>query len=127
MFAANENKGATATQNDGEWHHAALVVDRTKNRMFLFCDYKDVTTNTKTLPGTLCDPAAADYPVAIGSWYPSRAWPSNDNPSDVSPNAGTSTSAFWGCVDAVRITKRALEPSEFIRSPDKLGFIIVIK
>ena len=127
MFAANDTQGTTATQNDGEWHHAALVVDRTKNRMFLYCDYNDATTNTGALPGVLCDPAAADYPVAIGSWYPSRTWPSNDDPNDTSSSSTTATSAFWGCVDAVRITKRALEPSEFIRSPDELGLIIIFK
>ena len=79
----------TVRSDDGEWHHAALVVDRARKSVTLFKDYKTVNSvqyNQTLIPTTI--------PVTVGG---------DDN-----------NYAFIGAIDNVRITKRALTVGEFI-------------
>ena len=83
--------------DDGEWHHAALVVDRARTAITLFRDYKAVAAinpYSKTL-------VATDNPVFVGGFA----------------KGTTDYGSFKGAIDNVRITKRALSIGEFIR-PD---------
>jgi len=81
----------TVATNDGEWHHAALVVDAGCKTMTLFRDRQQIgqqTYNGKLVPGTT--------PVCI-------AGIDNGN-------------AYNGYIDNVRIVMRALGPEEFLSS-----------
>ena len=93
--AVIQSDGATKSivdpvrSDDGEWHHAALVVDRARKSVTLFKDYQTVSSvqyNQTIIPTTI--------PVTIGG---------DDNQY-----------AFVGAIDNVRITKRALTVGEFI-------------
>ena len=103
------------TVNDGKWHHAAViydynVTDGVTNCVFShYVDYKFVKKTTMALP---VGNVGAGETFFIGAV--SRSF-----------NTGTSTSssqAFRGKIDAVRITRRALTPGEFLstRSDEKL-------
>lgn len=78
---------------DGRWHHTALVVDRTNQKMSLYYDYALVGTRTSAV----LDVPAEDPDVYVGEW------------GDLA-NAYTNA-----CYDSVRIVKQALSPSKFIR------------
>ena len=98
---------STWTVNDGNWHHAAVVY---KNGVFAhYVDYQFVKQTAMSLPvGDL----GTGETFLIGAV--SRSF-----------NAGVSTSssqAFRGKIDAVRITRRALTTGEFLstRSNEKL-------
>lgn len=95
------------TVNDGKWHHAAVVYDYdvkdgVTNSVFShYVDYKFVKKTTMSLPVT---DVGAGETFLIGAV--SRSF-----------NTGTSTSssqAFQGKIDAVRITRRALTTGEFL-------------
>ena len=103
------------TVNDGKWHHAAViydydVTDGVTNCVFShYVDYKFVNKTTMALP--VCNVGAGET-FLIGAV--SRSF-----------NAGVATSssqAFQGKIDAVRITRRVLTPGEFLstRSDEKL-------
>ena len=106
---------STWTVNDGKWHHAAViydydVTDGVTNCVFShYVDYKFVKKTTMALP---VGNVGAGETFLIGAV--SRSF-----------NTGTSTSssqAFRGKIDAVRITRRVLTPGEFLstRSDEKL-------
>ena len=84
--------GAT---NDGEWHHAALVVDQTgeTKTMRLYRDYKLI--GTATLSANLTSVVKNNNP----KWY-LIGLADNYN--------------YNGWLDSVRVTLRALEPQEFL-------------
>lgn len=82
--------------DDGAWHHAALVFDRSRGTMTLFRDYEQIGSTSYT--GIV---APTDKPIYIGGGY------ANDN----------SFKVFSGLVDNVRVTMRALAVGEFLR-PD---------
>ena len=94
------------TVNDGQWHHAAVIY---KDGYFShFVDYKRVSRMAKTLYVT-SNTGATFFIGAVNRTF----------------LAGTSTSssqAFRGKIDAVRITRRALTTGEFLstRSEAKL-------
>ena len=103
------------TVNDGKWHHAAVVydydvTDGVTNSVFShYVDYKFVKKTTMSLP--ICNVGAGET-FFIGAV--SRSF-----------NTGVTTSssqAFQGKIDAVRITRRVLTPGEFLstRSDEKL-------
>ncbi|MBQ7187917.1 MAG: hypothetical protein IJR99_00725 [Kiritimatiellae bacterium] len=80
--------------DDGEWHHAAVVVDAPRHRISLFRDYRRVRSAAYTgevIPST--------SPIYIGG------------STDGNYN-------FNGWIDEVRITLRALEPGEFLTSEE---------
>ena len=81
----------TEATNDGQWHHAALVVDSVAKRMTLFRDGRPI--GSQDYNGTL---VAHTTPVCIGG-------------IDTDGSA-----AFDGNIDDVRITMRALKPGEFL-------------
>lgn len=84
--------GAT---NDGEWHHAALVVDQTgeTKTMRLYRDYKLI--GTATLSANLTSVVKNNNPkwylIGLADDYNYNGW-----------------------LDSVRVTLRALEPQEFL-------------
>lgn len=80
--------------DDGQWHHAALVVNRGRGTIALFRDYEQVGSADYT---RVCAPT--DKPVCIGGSY------SNDGVFYT----------FDGAIDDVRITMRALTIGEFLR------------
>ena len=95
-YATSGGDGAKAVNdteatNDGQWHHAALVVDAVAMRMTLFRDGRPI--GSKAYNGTL---VAHTTPVCIGG-------------IDTDGSA-----AFDGNIDDVRITMRALKPGEFL-------------
>lgn len=95
-YATSGGDGAKAVNdseatNDGQWHHAALVVDAVAKRMTLFRDGRPI--GSQTYNGTL---VAHQTPVCIGG-------------IDTDKSA-----AFDGSIDDVRITMRALKPGEFL-------------
>ena len=103
------------TVNDGKWHHAAVIYDYdvkdgVTNSVFShYVDYKFVK---KTAMALYVGNVGNDERFLIGAV--SRSF-----------NTGTSTSssqAFQGKIDAVRITRRVLTPGEFLstRSDEKL-------
>ena len=95
-YATSGGDGAKAVTdseatNDGQWHHAALVVDSVAKRMTLFRDGRPI--GSQPYNGTL---VAHTTPVCIGG-------------IDTDKSA-----AFGGSIDDVRITMRALKPGEFL-------------
>lgn len=86
-----KNGGTIGTElRDGQWHHVALVYDQPSKNLKVYLD-GNVAKNVDNV--TLTDSAAMCY---VGS--------SHDK-----------SQLFKGNIDSVRITKRALEPSEFLR------------
>lgn len=95
-YSSSDKDGAkvvndTEATNDGQWHHAALVVDSVAKRMTLFRDGRPI--GSQDYNGTL---VAHTTPVCIGG-------------IDTDGSA-----AFDGNIDDVRITMRALKPGEFL-------------
>lgn len=87
----------TVRSNDGQWHHAALVVDAQTKTLTLYKDYQKVGSNTFVNEKTL---VAGTTPVCI-------AGVDNGN-------------MFDGQIDNVRITMRALKVGEFVQ-PDHVA------
>jgi hypothetical protein len=86
------------TVNDGQWHHAAVIY---KDGYFShFVDYKRVSRMAKELH----DATGTGESFLIGAV--SRSF--------LAGVASTSSQAFRGKIDAVRITRRALTPGEFL-------------
>ena len=85
----------TETTNDGQWHHAALVVDQTgeTRTVRLYRDYK--LCGTETLATNLTSVVRNDDP----KWYVIGSGDKYE---------------FNGWLDSVRVTLRALEPQEFL-------------
>ena len=77
------------TTNDGEWHHAAYVYDKTNGAVSLYVDYKLVNTKAAT--------PWVDGELACLIGGESRTY-----------------QAFNGNIDDVRITRRVLKPWEFL-------------
>jgi len=74
----------------GQWHHVAITYDYPTKTARLFCDYENVREGTTTHPLYL-----DDGNVEVGA-------------------GGSSTHAFDGWIDEVRLTPRVLAPSEFL-------------
>lgn len=89
----------TEATNDGEWHHAALVVNQTgeTKTMRLYRDYKLI--GTATLSANLTSVVKNNNP----KWY-LIGLADNYN--------------YNGWLDSVRVTLRALEPQEFLWGED---------
>ena len=83
------------TTNDGEWHHAALVVDQTgeSKTMRLYRDYKLIGTQelATNLTSVVRGSDSKWYVTGSGDGYEFNGW-----------------------IDSVRVTLRALEPQEFL-------------
>lgn len=90
--------------NDGQWHHAALVMDAPTKTLRLYRDYRE-----RGKPVVLKNDlfvTASDFPVCIGGV----------------DNGNT----FDGLIDDVRITMRALKPTEFLTGK-KRGLCIILR
>ena len=88
-YAVNDTTGTA----DGQWHHVAAVFNRPLKKMYLYRDYE-----------------------LIGSTgYPGYLWPTN-TPVYITatPSKTGSWNPFPGCIDNVRITRRALSVGEFL-------------
>jgi hypothetical protein len=85
----------TESTSDGQWHHAALVVDQTgeTKTVRLYRDYK--LRGTATLAANLTSVVRNHDP----KWYVVGSGDSYE---------------FNGWIDSVRVTLRALEPQEFL-------------
>ncbi|MBI4548510.1 MAG: T9SS type A sorting domain-containing protein [Ignavibacteriae bacterium] len=76
--------------NDGLWHHAALVRDREKGKLYLYVDGVEAT---EPLVDDIPFPLANDRPLNIGRW-----------------EALGGVEYFAGTLDEIRISKVALHP-----------------
>ena len=76
------------SRNDGKWHHAALVVDRERKLVLLYCDYQ--LLHSGRVDGDFCT--------------------KTDN-IHIGGNAGAT---FKGWLNTFRISLAALRPSEFV-------------
>ncbi len=90
--------------NDGRWHHAALVVDAAAKTLRLYRDHREVGTSVVFADNLFVTPS--DFPVCIGGV----------------DNGNT----FDGLIDDVRITMRALGPSEFLTTK-RPGLRLILK
>ena len=82
--------------DDSEWHHAAFVFDRVRGKLQLFRDYEPV--GSVDCPNKAL--IATDTPIYMGGGF--------DNQGNFKP--------YDGAIDNVRITMRALNVGEFLRS-----------
>lgn len=93
------------TTDDGLWHHAALVVDAPAKTLRLYRDHREAGTPIVFADSLSVTPS--DYfPVCIGGV----------------DNGNT----FDGLIDDVRITMRALRPSEFLTTK-KPGLRLILR
>jgi hypothetical protein len=89
---ANSYLGSLFTNaDDGKWHHVAVVVDGTAQAMRFYFDYALDKTKSGTLPSL-----GSGYSLFFGA----------------KENGGGQW--FDGWIDDIRVTRRALEPSEFL-------------
>ncbi len=86
----------SSASNDGDWHHAAVVCDRSRGKVMLFRDYRFVDEASISSVNLASDA----IPVCIGGL---------DGTASMRASLG-------GCIDDVRITMRALTPGEFLTS-----------
>lgn len=92
---------------DGGWHHMALVYRKGATKIQFYVDYKLAFETDVTAADISYNPAetrAEAHALYIGG-YPFK-------------NAGNGYRKFDGCVDEVRISDAALEPSQFLRLRD---------
>lgn len=82
--------------DDCQWHHAAFVFDRARGKLQLFRDYEPI--GSVDCPNKAL--IATDTPIYMGGGF--------DNQGDFRP--------YNGAIDNVRITMRALNVGEFLRS-----------
>ena len=96
LFRYNGSSGMTdsyvARIDDGRWHHVAYVYDAAAETMTGYVDYKQVTTAV----------------VGSGGLGAEIRISGQDSTYQTLP----------GCVDEVRITRRALSPAEFLTTHD---------
>ena len=96
LFRYNGSSGMTdsyvARIDDGRWHHVAYVYDAAAETMTGYVDYKQVTTAV----------------VGSGGLGAEIRISGQDSTYQTLP----------GCVDEVRITRRALSPTEFLTTHD---------
>lgn len=90
--------------NDGQWHHAALVMDAPAKTLRLYRDYRERGEPVVLKNDLFVTPS--DFPVCIGGV----------------DNGNT----FDGLIDDVRITMRALKPTEFLTGK-KRGLCIILR
>lgn len=85
---------------DGDWHHIAFVYDKANKRASLYLDYQ--LYGRKENVTLLSDPApnADERRIEIGDGY-----------TDLYMNTAFQMN---GCLDEIRITRRALDPQEFL-------------
>ncbi len=95
--------------DDGKWHHIAVVVKQSgDSKTFSWYHDGDLYNNqSKTFSGTVSPMSSSDAVWHIGT-----------------NNGGR---AFDGWIDSLRVTLRALEPSEFLRAEKRQGLAIVFK
>ena len=93
--------------DDGKWHHIAVVVKQSgDSKTFSWYHDGDLYNNqSKTFSGTVS-------PMTSGA-----VWHIGTN------NGGR---AFDGWIDSLRVTLRALDPSEFLRAEKQPGFIMTV-
>lgn len=93
--------------DDGKWHHIAVVVKQSgDSKTFSWYHDGDLYNNqSKTFSGTVS-------PMTSGA-----VWHIGTN------NGGR---AFDGWIDSLRVTLRALEPSEFLRAEKEPGLTIIV-
>ena len=87
--------------DDGRWHHVAAVYDHESGRVWIFRDYESVAS---TGYSGIC--AATDKPITIGGGYDGKY-------QNIYKH-------YFGKMDNVRITMRALKVGEFLR-PDHVA------
>lgn len=90
--------------NDGQWHHAALVMDAPAKTLRLYRDYRERGEPVVLKNGLFVTPS--DFPVCIGGVDDGNT--------------------FDGLIDDVRITMRALRPSEFLTTK-KPGLRLILR
>ena len=83
---------------DGQWHHVALSVDRTRQTAAFYVDHRLVTLHEDFVLASMVANTATYKPLEIsGGWGPDRG----DEFHNLS-------------IDELRITRRALAPQEFL-------------
>ena len=90
---ADIDSGATMLVNDGLWHHVALVADRTAKTASVYLDYALLGTKTGFVLKT-----DGTTPWTFGS----------------AREDASSPQCFSGEIDEIRLTKRALEVTDFM-------------
>lgn len=91
--------------NDGQWHHAALVMDAPTKTLHLYRDHREVG-EASAMKEENEFVTASDFPVCIGGVDDGNT--------------------FDGLIDDVRITMRALKPTEFLTGK-KRGLCIILR
>ena len=84
------------TANDGNWHHIATVCDTARKQMRFYYDGK-LTAVSNNVDNVIQTGSS----LFVGAKAPANA-------------AETGNNGFDGCIDDVRVTMRALAPSEFL-------------
>ena len=97
------------------WHHVALTYSEADTRLRLYVDYKPVTLmnsiqNDNLVDGDIHYPL--DQPDDAKSWYFGN---------------GLNAGAFDGLIDEIRLTRRVLQPSEFLHLRNALGTVLVVR
>jgi hypothetical protein len=88
---------STALYNDGNWHHATLIRDRSQGKLFL---YVDEIQAAPPLNDNFTLPISNDRPLMIGRW-----------------ENNTYPTYFRGTIDEVKIFRGARHPGSFF-APD---------
>ena len=111
LVSGNFNNRVTAgnTINDGQWHHIALVYDKTEKKQYLYSDWEQ-TGNAVTINESASNfITASAHPITILG--------------DAGDNSGSIAK-----IDDVRITKRALGWKEFITPTHvKNGMMVIVR
>jgi hypothetical protein len=100
---ASRTDGQGVAINDGRWHHVALTYDKTDKKCRVYVDYKESFTFDHPTGGAISylNSETEEYTAFHIGGYPF-----------VSNNTGRK---FNGCIDELRISDVALDPSRFIR------------
>ena len=91
------------TIKDGQWHHLAVVQDRTKGIMNYYLDYELVGTGSYTVP---LDGNTPDDQFRVNCW----SWDGEYNFTGATKKMS---------LDELRLVKRALTPEEFLMTPER--------
>ena len=98
----------SSVSEDGCWHHIAVVNDRTNDKVLFYFDHRLVKTSDVKV-SALGDPTLWHLYVGVGA----------------TQNVIEPAKFFNGWIDELRITKRALGPSEFLHGRTPGPMVIV--
>lgn len=85
---------------DGEWHHVAVVYDKANKKVTLYLDYQSYGSKENVELIDEPAPTKDERRIQIGDGY-----------YDIYLNTAYQMN---GCLDEIRITRRALDPQEFL-------------